>query len=227
MSNKHVVVTEIGTLQSRIAEAMPDNPALSGWAAYSQCDEDGIIRECLRRIAENIPLTRTFVEVGFADGLENNTHLLLLDGFRGAWIDGAKEKILDIGKALGGTVFERMWVIEVMVTLDSADSLAKRTKRFLGVDSLGFFSLDIDGNDWHVLPVFLRELNPKLVCVEYNAKFPPPSRLVMRYDKSHSWGVTITSVQACSHGWIYCTNKSIRLFAAILVAQMLFLLEMI
>ena len=75
-----------------------------------------------------------------------------------------------------------------MVSLYTAESLGQRTKRFLGIESLDFLSLDIDGNDWHVLPALLRSLNPKLICVEYNAKFPPPSRLVMRYEESHSWG---------------------------------------
>lgn len=188
MPNNQAVAVEIRILKSQIAKTMPDNPALFGWAAYSQCDEDGIIRECLRRISESATLSRTFVEVGCADGLENNTHLLLLDEFRGVWIDGAKEKIHDIGKMLGGTVFERLWIVEAMVSLDTADYLGQRAQRFLGVESLDFLSLDIDGNDWHVLHAFLRELNPKLVCVEYNAKFPPPSRLVMRYDESHFWG---------------------------------------
>jgi FkbM family methyltransferase len=188
MLNKQTVAAEIRILQSQIAKTMPDNPTLFGWAAYSQCDEDGITRECLRRIADNTLLSRTFVEVGCADGLENNSHLLLLDGYRGLWIDAAKEKIGNIGKTLGGTVFNRLWIVEAMVSLDTAESLGQRAKRFLGLESLDFLSLDIDGNDWHVLPSFLRTLNPKLVCVEYNAKFPPPSRLVMRYDESHSWG---------------------------------------
>lgn len=188
MLNSQNVVAEIRILKSQIAKIMPDNPVLFGWAAYSQTDEDGIIRECLRRIADNTLLSRTFVEVGCADGLENNSHLLLLDGFRGVWIDGAKEKIGNIGKTLGGTAFNRLWIVKAMVSLDTAESLGHRAKKFLGVESLDFLSLDIDGNDWHVLPAFLRELNPKLVCVAYNAKFPPPSRLVMRYNESHSWG---------------------------------------
>lgn len=175
-------------LKSKIAKAMPNNPVLFGWAAYSQCDEDGIIRECLNRIAANTILSRTFVEVGCADGLENNSHLLLLDGFRGVWIDGAKEKIGSIQKTLGGTAFNRLWIVEAMVSLNTAESLGRRVKRFLGDELIDFLSLDIDGNDWHVLPPFLRELNPKLVCVEYNAKFPPPIRLVMRYDETHTWG---------------------------------------
>jgi len=174
-------------LKSKVAQTMPDNPVLSGWAAYSQCDEDGIIRECLRRIAGNTPLTRTFVEIGCADGLENNTHLLLLDRFRGVWIDGSKEKISNIDRSLGGTVFSKLWVHEAVVSLESAGLLAQRARRFLGVNSIDFLSLDIDGNDWHVLPALLTELNPKLICVEYNAKFPPPIHLVMSYNESDSW----------------------------------------
>lgn len=181
------VAERIKALQAQLAEIMPDNPALSGWAAYSQCDEDGIIRECLRRIGESTPLSRTFVEVGCSDGLENNTHMLLLDGFQGVWIDGSKEKIGHIRDALGGTVFDKLWAIEARVTLDSATRLAERARQFLGVSSLDFLSLDIDGNDWHVLPAFAKTLDPKLVCVEYNAKFPPPSCRVMRYDENHSW----------------------------------------
>jgi len=173
-------------LKSKVAQTMPDNPVLSGWAAYSQCDEDGIIRECLHRIANNIRLTRTFVEVGCADGLENNTHLLLLDGFRGVWIDGAKEKIFDIDRSLGGTVFEKLWVHEANVSLESAGLLAQRAGRFLGVHSIDLLSLGIDGNGWHVMPALLTELNPKLLCVKYNAKFPPPIHLVMRYNEHHS-----------------------------------------
>jgi FkbM family methyltransferase len=187
MLNKQTIAAEIRILQSQIAKIMPDSPALFGWAAYSQLDEDGIIRECLLRIADNTHLSRTFVEVGCADGLENNSHLLLLDGFRGVWIDGNQEKISNICKALGGNAFNKLWIVEAMVSLNSAEALGRRAKIFLGVDSLDFLSLDIDGNDWHVLPLFLRVLNPKLVCVEYNAKFPPPTRLVMRYDESHSW----------------------------------------
>lgn len=186
MSN-NFLAEEIRILQSQIAKTMPDNPALSEWPVYSQCDEDGIIRECLRRISENTSLSHTFVEIGCADGLENNTHLLLLDGFKGVWVDGNEEKISSLKKSIGGSVFEKLWIVEAMVSLDCATLLAQRAKRFLMTESLDFLSLDIDGNDWHVLPHFLSKLNPKLVCVEYNAKFPPPSRLVMQYNESHSW----------------------------------------
>lgn len=33
----------------------------------------------------------------------------------------------------------------------------------------------------------LTSLRPKLLCVEYNAKFPPPTSLVMAYSEKHEW----------------------------------------
>lgn len=44
-------------------------------------------------------------------------------------------------------------------------------KRFDGSDLL---SLDIDGDDYHVI-VAISRLTPRAVIVEYNAKFPPPT----------------------------------------------------
>jgi FkbM family methyltransferase len=186
MLNLEIIAT-IQSLKSQIAKETPDNPVLSGWAAYSQCDEDGIIQECLNRIAAKVSLTHSFVEIGCADGLENNTHLLLLNGSRGVWIDGSSEKISSIESGLEGAVFEKLWVSEEVVTLESAKLIAERASRFLGVGSIDFLSLDIDGNDWHVLPLFVAGLNPKLVGVEYNAKFPPPLHLVMDYNGNHIW----------------------------------------
>jgi FkbM family methyltransferase len=174
-------------LRDNISQKMPNNPVLAGWASYSQCDEDGIIRECLRRISNSIKLSKKFVEIGCADGLENNTCQLIVDGFYGIWIDGAKEKIKFISDLLGGTIFPRLWVIEAMVNQESAYSLALRSSRFLDVDSIDFLSIDIDGNDYHICAAFLTKLNPKLVCVEYDAKFPSSTRLIIDYNKEHTW----------------------------------------
>lgn len=180
------LVLEQNFILARISEKMPDNMCLHGWASYAQCDEDGIIRACLSKIAECEPLSNTFVEIGCADGLENNTHQLLLDGFAGVWVDAAEEKISFIKKHLGGAS-ERLWLLRAMVAPACAKTLAQRCSGFLGVASIDFFSLDIDGNDWHALPFFLPVLQPKLICVEYNAKFPPPDLRVMSLDEAHSW----------------------------------------
>src|SRR5690348_12041713 len=72
----------LNALRRVIREQTPSNPACSGWRSYAPCDEDGIIRECLTRISTVTHLTNTFLEIGCGDGLEHNTHQLLVDGFR-------------------------------------------------------------------------------------------------------------------------------------------------
>jgi FkbM family methyltransferase len=182
------VSLQLDGLRRELAQQTPDNPALQGWASYAQCDEDGIIRACLARIARTIPLSRSFLEIGCADGRQNNTHQLALDGYRGVWVDGDEAAISAIDQALGGLAFDDLLVLHQRVSLATATALGERAAVFLRASSIDLLSLDIDGNDLHVLPAFIDALNPKLVCVEYNAKFPPPSRLVMGYDEAHSWG---------------------------------------
>lgn len=182
------MITEIiSQLQEQTSQRTPNNPMIHGWASYSQCDEDGIIRECLNRISKTTPLSRSFVEIGCGNGKENNTHQLLLDGFAGYWVDGSTENIRTIDRALGGSVFTRFRVSEKMVDTNSAPGIAENAKLFLDTDSIDFFSLDIDGNDIHVSKPFVNTLNPKLICVEYNAKFPPPTVVSISYNEHHTW----------------------------------------
>lgn len=180
--------TMIRELQRQIASEMPDNVAALGWNSYAQCDEDGIIRACLDRIAKVVPLSKSFIEIGCGNGLENNTHQLLLDGFRGAWLDGSPQNIGFIAKQLGALESPALLVKEAFATLESIGALIEQFRKFLGTDDLDFFSFDIDGNDLHLLPVALESIAPKLICVEYNGKFPPPTRLAMTYAEGHQWG---------------------------------------
>jgi hypothetical protein len=55
-----------------------------GFKAYSQNDEDGIIQEIFHRIGT---VNKNFVEIGVGNGLENNTLYLLLQGWRGLWVE--------------------------------------------------------------------------------------------------------------------------------------------
>jgi len=178
---------ELEALRTAISTGMPGNPAALGWKSYSQSDEDGIIRECLARIARVAPLSRTFFEIGCGNGLENNTHLLLLDGYRGGWIDGSADNIASIKEQLGSTAFDDLLVMRAFVTAENARALATDMAAFLGTQDIDLLSLDIDGNDTYVMSELLLELRPKLICVEYNAKFRPPTSLTMAYDASHWW----------------------------------------
>src|SRR5215211_2856268 len=55
-----------------------------GFKLYSQNDEDGIIQEIFRRIGLT---NRTFVEFGVEAGVECNSAKLLLEDWRGLWIE--------------------------------------------------------------------------------------------------------------------------------------------
>jgi hypothetical protein len=157
----------------------------SGRKVYSQNDEDGIIAEIFRRIGT---VSRRFVEIGAADGLENNTVWLLLQGWSGAWIEGNAQLAAKISKRFSPLVVSgRLVVLNALVTQESACRL-EGEGFFTGIDLL---SVDIDGNDYHIIAV-LEKLEARLVVVEYNAKFPTPHKFVMKYnsDKSFSWDLT-------------------------------------
>lgn len=188
MSQKGKIHDALNALRRIIGEQTPTNPACFGWKSYSQCDEDGIIRECLRRISTVTRLTNTFVEIGCGNGLENNTHQLVIDGFRGCWIDGNTQNIEKLSANLGGLSHNRLWIQHAFVSLDNIDScVADCMKRMALNADTDFLSLDTDGNDIHFIRVLLRIISPKLLCVKYNAKFPPPTRLEMEYQPDYTW----------------------------------------
>src|SRR5262249_53165366 len=64
-----------------------------GYKVYSQNDEDGIIAEIFRRIGAQ---SRTFVEFGVETGVECNTAKLLVEGWRGLWIESNPASIAAI-----------------------------------------------------------------------------------------------------------------------------------
>ena len=96
------VFTRLAYHSTMLKKEMPDNPACWGWKGFSQSDEDGIIRECLRRIHTLAPSrkTKTFFEAACGAGIENNSHQLLLDGYKGIWVEGNAEFTATIEKEL-------------------------------------------------------------------------------------------------------------------------------
>jgi hypothetical protein len=174
---------EVARLKREIAEKTPDNPCLFGYQVFSQNDEDGIIQHILARLPQE-QLTKSFIEIGCGDGLQNNTHLLALQGWRGYWVDGSQENIDAIG-ALGNS--DKLKAVCRFVDKENIGTLIKEACAFLRTKDIDFFSLDIDGNDLHLVTEALRHMTPKIVCIEYNAKFPPPLSFAIRYNPAHVW----------------------------------------
>jgi len=181
-------VNEYERLRSILIDEMPQSVALYGRKVYSQTDEDGIIEEIFNRIPNN----KTFLEIGIQTGIECNTHYLLLKGWKGVWIEGSKTYCDVMEKALGGASFpDKLAVVNSFIDKENIIGIFKEAHSFLKTKELDFFSLDIDGNDFYIMENLLNNgFTPKVVCVEYNAKFPPPLKMKIAYNQNNIWDYT-------------------------------------
>jgi hypothetical protein len=172
---------ELSRLQAEVRAAMPDNPAAGGFKVYSQADEDGIIEDVARRTSIEAGY---FIEIGCGDGRENNTHYLLLQGWRGIWVDGDANNTAAIRAAL--PLEGRLRLVERMVTRENIDAIpaAAGAPDFGALDLL---SVDVDGNDLAIAEAAIKAWGPKIIVGEYNAKFPPPLQTEVAYNPQHRW----------------------------------------
>jgi hypothetical protein len=155
-----------------------------GFQVYSQADEDGIIQEIFRRIGIK---HRSFLEFGASPGLGNNTLYLLMQGWRGAWIDADSNNINRIKKRMAKKIENGQLKVKcAFMDRNNANSVIETLIPEKEIDLL---SIDIDGNDYHLLDK-LEAVSARVVVVEYNAKFPPPVEWVIKYDSGHTWDGT-------------------------------------
>jgi hypothetical protein len=160
-----------------------------GFKVYSQNDEDGIIEEIFNRIGE---ASRTFVEFGVENGLECNSHYLLHKGWKGVWIEGSQRAVKEI-QALFKKPLQngRLVVVNGFIKKSNIDELIEMGMKAGGEEGknpmdIDLLSIDIDGNDYWVWQE-IKCVNPRVVVIEYNAKFPPNFEWIMEYNDNHVW----------------------------------------
>jgi hypothetical protein len=159
----------------------PNSLIPHGYKIYSQSEEDGMIAEIFRRIGVT---NRVFVEFGIGTGLENNTLALLLQGWSGLWIEANQKSVRAILRGLPETTnCGRLKVVNSFITAENIDNLIRTNLHVAQIDLL---SVDIDGNDYHVLRA-ITCVQPRVIVIEYNAKFPPPLRYIMKYTPGFYW----------------------------------------
>jgi len=152
-----------------------------GQKIYSQNEEDGIILEIFNRIGTT---NKTFVEFGIGDGLENNSLALLLDNWNGLWIEGSSTAVNNIKDNFKSVInSQRLKVVEAFITKDNINEIISNNISDKEIDLL---SVDIDGNDIHIFNE-ISVINPRVVIMEYNAKFPPPIKFTVEYNATHTW----------------------------------------
>lgn len=172
------------TLRDARRQSSPKGLAGYGYKVFSQSDEDGIIAQIFHRIGLT---NRVFVEFGVGDGLENNTSALLFDGWSGLWIEGSKEYCDRMRSNMSNLIEAgRLTLVNDFIRRDNIDSLISNNLKAREIDLL---SVDIDGNDAHVVER-IACINPRVIVVEYNGKFGPSIDFCMKYDQNHVWRKT-------------------------------------
>lgn len=152
-----------------------------GIKIYSQNDEDGLISEIFKRVGTE---NRSFLEFGVENGLENNTRFLLEQGWSGTWLEGDSRFVAAMEQGFRARIESgRLRVVHAMVDRENINELIRAS----GLpNDLDLLSIDIDGNDYHIWES-ITVIEPRIVVIEYNAKFPPPVKWLMPYDPAFRW----------------------------------------
>jgi len=173
------------------------DPSTWEFSGFSQNGEDGIIDLLTRRI-ENP--NRYFIEIGASDALENNTTwLAVARRFSGIWIEGDQETC-DWCSYLFTSLNYGVECVCMFVTKEKVIDIKIRSLH----ENPDVFSLDIDGNDYHIADAVLSSgMRPKIFIVEYNSSFGPelsvsiPYRGNFRNSRAHGenlyYGCSITA----------------------------------
>ncbi|WP_020468909.1 hypothetical protein [Zavarzinella formosa] len=172
---------------------------------FSQNGEDGIIGEIFRRIGSG---SKTFVEIGVGDGLQNNTALLLSQNWSGWWVEADPGNLAAIRENFKNHLSRKtLSLIPAFVNAANMVSLLMEA----GVPSeLDFLSLDIDLNTYYVWEALLPHVRARVFAIEYNGHIPAGVDWKVDYapdsvwDQSgHWWGASLKAMThlAERHGY--------------------------
>ncbi|MGL5361614.1 MAG: hypothetical protein ACRDBH_01945 [Bosea sp. (in: a-proteobacteria)] len=149
---------------------------------FSQACEDGCLAHIFGLIGEK---SRTFIEIGVGDGCENTTRLLLTLGWSGAWLEADPVEAAKLRNNFQKYIESgQLEVIEEIVTKENIQQILG--DKYKNVDLL---SIDIDMNTYHVWKE-MSFVNARVVCIEYNASFPPSIEFVVPYASNSAWNRT-------------------------------------
>ncbi|MCC2672976.1 MAG: hypothetical protein K0Q72_5448 [Armatimonadetes bacterium] len=168
-------------LETHSRYADPRHLARYGGKTFSHGDEDGIITEIFRRIGTT---NHTFVEFGVGPASGNNTMALLLEGWKGVWIEKNERSLERIRQRLAIPLKRKQLVVlDAFITAESIQDLFAQGEVPAEFDLI---SIDIDGNDFWVWKAIER-YSPRVVVIEYRSQLGPVVDAVMRYNPQHVW----------------------------------------
>jgi len=141
---------------------------------FSQWGEDGIIQYLVNSVEVK---NKNFIEFGVEDFSEANCKFLLMkDNWSGFVIDGSEENINRLRQT---NLYWKHQIdaIPAFITSENVNDVLMKS----GFDSdIGILSIDIDGNDYHVLEA-IKCVKPRILICEFNAVFGPTRRISIPY----------------------------------------------
>lgn len=151
-----------------------------GHRSFSQNDEDGILQEIFRRIGTH---SRRFFEIGVEGGFECNTAALLLQGWRGEWVEAEMAHKPSVDFKLS------KWLEEGSLEVHWQKATPDNINDLIPPDAeLDLLSIDVDGHDFWIWKAL--EARPRVLMIEYNGTLHPPLSVVVPFNPDQSWDGT-------------------------------------
>jgi len=138
---------------------------------FSQCGEDGVIKEILKRLEKSaVKLDKKCCEFGAWDGIHlSNTYNLIKNyNYKSILIEGNKKKFRQLTANIPD---KRIIKINKFVEFSGKNKLDNILNKYNFPKNFDFLSVDIDGNDYYIFES-LNIYKPKLICIEFNPTIP-------------------------------------------------------
>lgn len=164
---------------------------------FSQWGEDGIIDFLVREVSIN---NKTFIEFGVEDFSESNCRFLLMNrDWNGFVIDSSRKNI----ELLKNSNYFWKYNLNALCAFVDKDNINKLLNESNFDSDLGILSIDIDGNDYHILNN-INFFNPRIIICEFNPIFGIDRKITVPYDPKFSrtdkhysnlyWGTSINAL---------------------------------
>ena len=184
------------------------------FSIFSQWGDDGVIQYLLKKIEFE---HQNCLEFGVEDYKESNTRFLARNNsWRAYVIDGSHENISRLKNCRWFWKYD-ITAVNQFITKQNINSLI----RSFNCSKFGIISVDIDGNDYHILQELdLNRYNPEVIICEYNALFGPERTISIPYDSKFVrspkignniyYGCSLNALKKLlnkrNYSLIYCTN---------------------
>lgn len=169
---------------------------------HSQCGEDGILAELVRRLHG---LPHRCVEFGAGDGITYSNTAALLEGesdWTGVMIEADRNKAARCRHRWQDT--GRVATLTGKIGWGLDDNLAASLELAnMTMGGIGILSIDIDGNDWHAWKALEPYPRPSVVVIEFNPTFPPWVEYVQPADPATNRGASLCAMVRLAHTMQY------------------------